>query len=646
MQNLIRTLKTSRSALLPLALLLHATFIHSIAHAELAPRNPFYIVPTVEGILLCDEARNDSRQSNFAKAMEACERDNRTGSAALNRLLEELEPGGGKGQVQIGYLLTVQLLSLYKAQGSDWVIDDRRLDALLRVLTEVKRPVVVYLQSTHFDTQGPLPTALAQDPRNLALFADGTPPQLGYFGFAIAPFTLSTDPTLPVNAYRFAALRYVIKRLQALPAEVHERIVGISLAGEIHQLFPDFENGMGAYDDIRVTDYSAASVDGFRRMLEKRYGSVDKLNAALSLNETSFDTIAAPSKNIRKDRLNRFSEHYDAWADGRLPVSGWVFDPENRISELQLYVDGQFIAPMSRGMNRLDVYRAVEEITTPNLGFRHDLDFSAMKPGRHRAQVVAVTGKDRYLLAEAPFVVVGRDQGKVPDHLPAGVQGLKTEGTVSRIRMFIDKVLRKLGFNRPLPRPATLPGVRSWLDMPKSLQDVYYNPLAREWNRYRDEQALAFMTLFFNTAREAGLPAEKLFSHQIIPQINSSWNPQLFAVDSTLQPNLPWRPGINMYGGATNSAWLRDFMKQRNLTDYGAPEFHPQQWKNPAAALEALRWQYDSGARFVSPMYFSLVPDRFKASAETGVNRMEIRLDNPKDGSAAFYQAIREFAAH
>lgn len=646
MLNPIRNPKTIRWALLPLASLLLAIAIHPVARADLPSRKPFYIVPTVEGMLLCDEARNNTKQLNFAKALETCERDGRTGSAALNRLLEELEPGGAQGQVQVGYLLTIQLLSLYKPQGNDWVIDDRRLDAMLRLLTEVKRPVVVYLQSTHFDTQGPLPAALAKDPQNLALFSDGTAPQLGYFGFAIAPFTLSTDLSLPVNAYRFAALRHVIKRLQALPPEVHERIVGISLAGEIHQYFPDFENGMGAHEDIRVTDYSPASVAGFRRMLEKRYGTIEKLNAALGLNESSFDTIAAPGKNIRKEQLNRFSEHYDAWADGRLPVSGWVFDPEKRIDQLQLYVDGQLIAPMSRGLNRLDVYRAVEEITTPNLGFRYDLDFSAMKPGRHRAQVVAVAGKDRYLLAEASFVVVGRDQGKVSEHLPAGVQGLKTEGAVSRLRMLTDRVLRKLGFNRPIPSPATLPGVRSWLDMPRALQDVYYNPLAREWNRYRDEQTLAFMTLFFNTAREAGLPPEKLFSHQIIPQINSSWNPQLFAVDSTLQPNLPWRPGINMYGGATNSAWLRDFMKQRKLSDYGAPEFHPQQWKQPGAALEALRWQYDSGARFVSPMYFSLVPDRFKATAETGVNRMEIRPDNPKDGSALFYKAIREFAAN
>lgn len=628
------------------AALLIAALSCSAAETALPARKPFYIVPTVEGMLLCDEARDNQRQSDFTLALEACSQSGKNGSAALDRLLEELEPGGPRGQVQVGYLLTVQLLSLYKPQGDGWVIDDHRVDAMLRALKEIKRPAVVYLQSTHFDTQGPLPVALAKDPRNLMLFADGTAPQLGYFGFAIAPFTLSTDPTLPVNAYRFAALRHVIKRMKELPADAQERIVGITLAGEAHQLFPDFENGMGAYEDIRVTDYSPASIEGFRRALAQRYGSIEKLNAAMGFNEASFATRAAPSKNIRKDRLNRFSEHYDAWADGYLPISGWAFDPEGRINELLLYVDGQLVAPVSSGMNRLDVYRAVEEITTPNVGFRHDLDFSAMRPGRHRAQVVAVSGPDRYLLTEVPFVVVGRDQGKVSDHLPAGVEGLKTEGSLSRIRIFINKVLRKLGFDRPLPGPAALPGVRSWLDMPRSLQDVYYNPLAREWNRYRDEQTLAFMTAFFYVARDAGLPAEMLFSHQIIPRVNSSWNPQLFAVDSTLQPDLPWRPGINMYGGATNSAWVRDFMKQRHMSDYGAPEFHPQQWKRPDDALAALRSQYDAGARFISPMYFSLVPDRFKGGAESAVNRMEIRPDNPKDGSDQFYEAIREFARH
>ncbi|QNN57873.1 hypothetical protein H9K76_03055 [Diaphorobacter ruginosibacter] len=48
----------------------------------------------------------------------------------------------------------------------------------------------------------------------------------------------------------------------------------------------------------------------------------------------------------------------------------------------------------------------------------------------------------------------------------------------------------------------------------------------------------------------------------------------------------------------------------------------------------------------ISPYYFSVVPERLKASTEHDVNRMELRPDNPKDGSDKFYRAIIEFAKH
>ena len=85
-------------------------------------------------------------------------------------------------------------------------------------------------------------------------------------------------------------------------------------------------------------------------------------------------------------------------------------------------------------------------------------------------------------------------------------------------------------------------------------------------------------------------------------------------------------------------------MAGRRISDYGAPEFNPQQWKRPGAALAALQSHYDGGARFISPYYFSVIPERFKGSAEHGVNRMELSPKNAKDGSDQFYQAIIEFA--
>ena len=143
----------------------------------------------------------------------------------------------------------------------------------------------------------------------------------------------------------------------------------------------------------------------------------------------------------------------------------------------------------------------------------------------------------------------------------------------------------------------------------------------------------------------AGLPASKLFSHQIIPDVNPSWNPQLFASTQTLDGKAPWRQGLNMYGGATDSDWLRGFMKQYQIgSGYGAPEFNPQQWKLEGTHLAALKAHYDAGANFISPYYFSVINQRFKGAAEHGVNRMELSPDNPKDGSDKFYKAIVEFA--
>lgn len=582
------------------------------------PRAPFIIAPTVEGLLLCDEATADARITTMDAAYTLCRQRKLDGAAAVSRLLDTLEPGGPKGQVQVGYTATLQLLGLYQRTPKGWAIDTTRVDEFLRVITKVRRPVVVYLAADHFDSVGPITEDLLQDPRNLMQLRDGKPPELGYFGYRIMPYTLLTQDSIPVNRYRFEALRYVAQRVKTLPKAVQERIVAFTLAGELHQLFPDFENGMGAFQDIRVTDYSPASVADFRQWLATKYKTVAEFNVRTGLSYASFDAIPAPSKDIRKEKLASFGEHYDAFAGGTLPLSGWLWDPQKKIAQLDVYVDGRHIAPMPRGLNRLDVYRAEESIHSPNVGFRYDFDYSALPPGRHRAQIVAQSNGSRYRIAEVEFIVVSRDQASVVQTKPAAVTSLKNA--------------------------KALAGVRSWLDIPKSLQDVYFNPLARDWNLYRQWQVKEFLAEFHRRALQAGLPAHKLYSHQIVPGVNSTWNPALFAAEQTLEAGVPWKQGLNMYGGTTDSDWMRQFMAQRKITDYGVPEFNPQQWKRDGVHLAAMQSHYDAGARFISPYYFSVVPQRFKGGGEHGVNRMELGPANPKDGSDRFYQALIEFA--
>ena len=613
------------AAVLPLALLMQLTAANAQTPARLPERGTFYLTPTVEGIYSCDEGLANPALLGIDQVNAFCAERMLEGSAGITRLLDELEPGGPKGQVQVGYLATLQLLTLYKRAGASWEIDEKKLDLFLQVLTRVKRPVVVYLLADHFDTQGPLASELIKDPANLMLLSDGKPALSNYFGYLIAPYTMQTDEAIAVNRYRFAALRHVAGRLKKLPKDVRDRIIGISLAGELHQMFPDFESGTGRYDNIQVTDYSAASVAGFRKWLATRYGSLQKFNAAHAFAYASFDQVRAPGRDLRKDLRKDpnplFAEHYDAYADGLLPVAGWLWDPQQRIAELELHVDGKLAGKVERGFNRLDVYRAVADVTSPNVGYRIDFDYSALAAGQHTAQVVARASGGAYLIGQVQFEV-----GALSPANPSQAKSARAAAVATF---------------KPLKE---LDGVKGYLDLPKLAEAVYYNPLARDWNQYRGWQVRNFMERFFKVGVDAGLPVEKLYSHQIVPKVNSSWNPQLFAVDETLVSSPLWKTGVNMYGGSTDSEWMRSFIAKKKISDYGVPEFNPQQWKVPGAHLRAMKSQYLGGARFISPYYFTTIPDRYKGKEQHGVNAMELRADNTREGSNQFYQAIREFA--
>lgn len=580
---------------------------------------PFIVAPTIVGMMVCEEAGNDPRITSYEAAVERCRRLGRNGAAAVRRLLDTLEPGGARGQVQVGFTATLQLLTLYRKTGKGWEIDATLADEFLRVLTDVDRPAVVYLAANHFDAIGPLTRELQQNPANLLQLPGGRPLELEYFGHRIAPYTLQSDADLPINRYRYEALRYMARRIASLPQAVRERIVAITLAGELHHLFPDFAGGMGAHEGVQATDYSAASVAGFRNYLAHQYGTVEAFNQRTGLSYAAFDAISAPSKDVRQDSSASPGEHYDAFAGGTLPLSGWLWDPDGLVDELDLYLNARYVGPIAWGFNRLDVYRAVETVQTPNVGFRLDFDYTALPPGRHLAQIVARAGNTRYRVAQAEFTVLPRDpRARVPSRRPPAVFGMEDIGA--------------------------LPPVRAWLDLPTPQQSVYFNPLARDWDRYREQQVADLLGTFHELAVAEGLPRGKLYSHQIVPDANSSWNPQLFAAGQTLQGSAPWKHGLNMYGGAVDSPWMRQFLSERGIQDYGIPEFHPQQWKRDGVALAAMQSHLAGGARFISPYYFSVIPKRFKSQAETGISRMELRPDNPADGSDRFYRAIIEFA--
>ncbi len=593
--------------------LFSGTAFAQIAPDGMLPRAPLYVTPIVSGILLCNAGNGITELKTLEQIQDWCEKNNATQDLAAKNLLDKLEPGGPAGKVQLGYTLLVPLLELYERQGDQWQISPARAQRYLNVISAIGRPVVVYLMGDHYDSSSKLSQELAQDPRNLVSYATGPALTSRYYGHGIIPFTLLSDASIPVNRYRFDALRYMAKQISALDESARSHIVAVTLAGELHQLYPDFENGVGEYDNIQVTDYSPQSQKDFRIWLEKKYSTLDRLNQKLGFHFASFADIDAPSLDIRKTPLKSFAQHYDAYAGGTLPMFGWLWDPEQRIEHLSLFVDGTFYGRVTQGLGRMDVYRAKEEVTTPNTGFRGNIQFHDLPKGKHVAQIIATAKGKQYLLGEREFVVVPPDQSS-------------TAGAPTPKRL------------TGLPAASELAQVQYWLDRPKPMQDVYFNPLAREWNEFRAAQVYGLLDRFYRIARAEGIPAKLLYSHQIVPDSNGAWNPVLFASDTSVSNTTPWRTGINQYGA---SPYAFEYLKQRHIQAYGVPEFNPLQGRNPKATRGAFVQHYQAGAKFISPFYLSVVPARLRAADDK--RDFDIAPDNPRDGGDATYEAMEWF---
>lgn len=602
----------------------------SVAIPALAERaQPMYLLLTVEGLDYCPE--NDTSDALKADLV----RQNFDNAAHLQHLLESIEPGGAQGKIQAGYVITTKLLSLFKpdSDGQGWTFDAGGFACQLRLVEKLDRPVALYLSSTHFDTQGPLPQKLSQEAANLALFPDLKPATLSYFSYPIVPYTLQTDGAIAVNHYKRQALAHIHQMVQALAPEHRRKIVAIFLGGETHQFYQGFEDGMGEFAQPVVTDYSPASQQQFRAWLAQRYGSIDALNQAWGSALPSFDAIAAPAGNFRAQPQTPLLAHYDGYAQGSVPVHGWFWDASGTTEALRVYLDGQYIGPAQWGLNRLDVYRAVEDIATPAVGFRMNLPFDRLPAGRHMVSITHAQGAYECLMDERVIEVLR----------PAPAAGADAPLDFSdKHRVFTsmrDKPLR-------CPQRAKA-GKRYYLDSPAWDMKVAFNPAARDWNLFRQAQVRAYMQQLYDWAVEMGYDASLLFSHQIVPELNSSWNENLFATQGSVAADTPWKPGFNLYGAGAWSPWTQDFLQRLAPQEggYGIPEFHPQQWKDARSARAAIAHHYNAGAHFLSPYYFSIIPPQYlQDPTSNAVARMRLEAGNSADGSNVFYEAIREYA--
>ena len=545
-----------------------------------------------------------------------CVKEGGSAAALVATTLDPLGPTQSpNGRFELGYTLQFPLLRLLKSQGDDWVVDQPLVDRLARALQDSDRPAIVYLFSTHFGVAAPIEPVLARDVANLAVTPAGPLGPDRYYDIDVYPWTVARFDN-GITRRREQAIDAVVAALCRLPTSARARIRGITLLGELHQLFPDFQSGMGFSGPYRVSDYSPASVEGFRRFLSGRFQSIEALNRALGADYPDFDAVTPPSKDIRRQPLGRYTEHIDAYAQGTLPVSGWVQLPPKPGSPgetgwVRIYRNGEPVGRTRVGLSRQDVVAAHPEFGSADVGWRIDLDFSSWPAGLHRIDAI-LEGTDGGMVHLATRRVAVMDRAQSP---PAQQP------------------------ERALPPTVPAPGsLRFSVDSPADQADVYFNPLVPLWHRFRAEQVVAYLRHFEARLDGSCLSSVPLYTHQITPFTNPSWDASKFAVEASLEGAGRLRLGVSLYGETTYGLSFLDWFAASGRPLYGVTEFHPLRAVDAAEARPILDRHARAGARFVS---FFLETRGADGTIYGPRNPFAFDPDNPAHGSDRLYGSMK-----
>lgn len=566
-------------------------------------KSPLVIAPMIEAQGYCKAGFNEP---HLGAAIAYCAQHNEFGIKELSAALNLIEPKGAKGDVQIGYTIGINLLENQ---------DDGAFNPfgfLTHALNFIDRPAVIYLFANHFAGTTAKPP-VADD--SMAKFADQSTPRETYFKLQIAPIALQTDPKLSINQQRNKALQKIGAWYQSLPEKSKNKIIAFTLMGELHHFYDDFSKGMGKFEDIHITDYSKAVVSDFQKWLQKNYIDIIKFNEAMGTEYHYFNQINPPSKRIQSDKLEHFTQHFDSFAHGIVPIEGWLEKmlPQHQIT---IYLNGVAIGVAEYGLNRQDVYESSVTIKNARVGFRYLLNFKKLPRGKYTLQAILENknkNKIQYELARRSLSIMGQSQEPIVD-------------------LSDSKKISKLLKNTP----------RFYLDRPAHELALFYNPLARDWLEFRSQQVTAAYDYWFDAAKLVGLPENKLFSHQIAVATVGGWNPVLFASDASLQGKKRYHKGINLYGGSASMALLRTHYIQPGDV-FGIPEFHSQSWKDATEPGKILNDLKSGGASFISPYFLSMAPDKYRDKPNDH-DKFRLSLNNKNYGSNYLYRAIIDIA--
>ncbi len=515
--------------------------------------------------------------------------------------------------LELGYTLQIPLLRLLKRKDDDWMVDREALSKLVRTLSDVDRPAVVYLFSTHFGVNAPIELELASDPKNLLVTQTGALPVDTYFGDAVFPWNFTTTDN-GITRRRLQVIDAFLEEVCALPPKDRDKIRGITMLGEVHQMFPKLESGMGFYSPYLITDYSEVSRQSFREFLETRFKTVHRLNKAINENYVSFASVDPPSKDIRHQPLQRFSEHIDAFAHGSFPVAGWAHvgnGPGSDAATVRVYRNGEYVgsAPIRGG--RQDVAAAHPEFGTADVGWQFNVDFKNLEVGIHTLDLMLeIPGQELRHLAERQIAVMGREQQRPP-------------------------ALTKQALP-PHRKPEA--SISYFVDSPQQESAYFYNPLVMLWHEFRGEQVMRYLAHFDQHLRRSCLRDAAIYTHQILPFLNPGWDANRFAAERSLRPFGQTRTGISLYGDATYGVSFDQWFKTSGLKSYGVTEFHPLKPMPPEQVSSMLEKHRLRGADFVS---FFLEPKGLTPGNGVGLNQFSFDPQVRNFGSDVLYRSTK-----
>jgi hypothetical protein len=578
--------------------------------------NRLLLAPMIGGLDLCMIEPHDQAAEHDAHLKQDCRRPEGSAAARVEATLAEIGPRFSRsGDYELGHTLHVPLLQLFRQRDGEWRIDEELVARFARTIRDAGRPVVLYLFGTHFSVRAPIEPWLARDAANLAATPGGPLAVDQYHGLEVYPWSVATTAN-EITRRRLEAIEAVARAVCDLWWWQRRRIRAVTLLGEVHQLFPAFETGMGFAPPYAVTDYSEASRKGFRAFLGERFQTIAALNEHLGSSFGDFSEVDPPAKDIRTEALRHFWEHIDSFAHGELPVSGWARSSGGTTPVwIRIYLNGRQVGRVKADLGRQDVAAVHPEFGTANVGWRFDLRFRDLPHGIHRVEVVAeFEDSALMLLGSRRFVHVDRTQAAVKD-IPS----------------------------EPLPgvQPADA-RIKASIDMPADLASVFFNPLAPLWHEFRAQQVARYLSFIAGQLQGTCLAEKPTYIHQIAPFVNPSWDATKYAVDASLRPIEGLRLGISLYGESTFGRSFFDWYTQESgHRTYGVTEFHPLRAMKADELRRTLERHRAHGAKFLS-FFVDGLPRRPVGEAQSIFVYTTFNPDVRAFGSDRLFRSVQE----